>query len=58
MFQWAAVFLVVAIVTAIYGFGGVAGFAAGVAQALFMSFFVVFLITLIGGFMDRRRAAP
>jgi uncharacterized membrane protein YtjA (UPF0391 family) len=55
MLYWAVVFLVVAIVAAILGFGGVAGAAVGIAQLLFWVFLVIFLISLILGFTGRRR---
>jgi uncharacterized membrane protein YtjA (UPF0391 family) len=35
MFKWTLIFFVVAIVAAVFGFGGIAGAAAGVAKILF-----------------------
>ncbi|MFO0614139.1 MAG: DUF1328 family protein [Polyangiaceae bacterium] len=35
MFKWTLIFLVVAIVAAVFGFGGIAGAAAGIAKILF-----------------------
>lgn len=58
MWHWAAVFLGVAVVAAIFGFGGDSGSAAGIAQVFFVVFLVVFVITLVRGMMDRRRSAP
>jgi len=57
MLQWALVFLGVALVAALLGFGGLAGSAAGIAQVFFVIFLVVFLITLARGWMDYRRSA-
>jgi uncharacterized membrane protein YtjA (UPF0391 family) len=37
MLGWALTFLVIAIIAAIFGFGGIAGAAAGIAQVLFIS---------------------
>ena len=52
MLYWALVFLIVAIIAAIFGFGGVAVAAAGIAKLLFFIFLVVFIITLITGQLD------
>lgn len=53
MFYWALVFMIVAIITAIFGFGGPAIAIAGIAKLLFVTFLVAFIITLITG-MTRR----
>jgi uncharacterized membrane protein YtjA (UPF0391 family) len=58
MLQSALIFLGIAIIAAIFGFGGVAGSATGIAQFLFVLFLVAFLITLVRGLMDRRRSSP
>ncbi|MFC3800345.1 MULTISPECIES: DUF1328 domain-containing protein [unclassified Cohnella] len=52
MLYWAFIFLLVAIVAAIFGFGGIVGAAVGVAKFLFFLFLVLFVISLIFG---RRR---
>ncbi|WP_031428821.1 DUF1328 domain-containing protein [Flavimarina sp. Hel_I_48] len=49
MLRWTIIFVVVAIVAAIFGFGGVSESAAGIAKVLFFIFLVLFLITLIMG---------
>lgn len=49
MLYWAVVFLVVALVAALLGFGGVATAAAGMAKILFYIFLIVFLVTLVLG---------
>lgn len=53
MLRWAIIFLVVALVAALLGFGGIAGAATGIAQILFFVFLaitvVLFLISLLGG---------
>jgi uncharacterized membrane protein YtjA (UPF0391 family) len=54
MLYWAVVFLVIALVAAILGFGGIAGTAVGIAQILFWVFLVVFLVSLILGFSGRK----
>jgi uncharacterized membrane protein YtjA (UPF0391 family) len=55
MLYWAAVFFVIAIVAGILGFGGIAVAAAGIAKILFWVFLVVFLVTLIAGFVVGRK---
>jgi uncharacterized membrane protein YtjA (UPF0391 family) len=55
MLYWAVVFLIIAMVAAIFGFGGIAIAAAGIAKILFFIFIVIFLITLVFGFSRRRR---
>jgi uncharacterized membrane protein YtjA (UPF0391 family) len=46
-------FLVVALVAALFGFGGIASTATGIAQILFVIAIVMFLITLLANFMRR-----
>jgi len=50
MLYWAFVFLVMAIIAAALGFGGIAGTAAGIAKVLFVVFLVLFLVGLLLGF--------
>ena len=56
MLGWALTFLVIAIIAAIFGFGDIAGTAAGIAQVLFYIFIAVFLISLLFGLV--RRGGP
>lgn len=44
---WTLVFLVLAIIAAIFGFGVLASAAAGIAKVLFFIFIAVFIITLV-----------
>ena len=53
LLHYAIVFLVVALVAAAVGFGGVAGFAVEAARLLFWVFIVLFVISLIAGFVRR-----
>jgi uncharacterized membrane protein YtjA (UPF0391 family) len=55
MLYWAAVFFVIALVAAIFGFGGIAVEAAGIAKILFVVFLVLFLVSLLLG---RTRGGP
>jgi uncharacterized membrane protein YtjA (UPF0391 family) len=56
MLSWAGTFFVIAIIAAIFGFGGIASGAADIAKVLFFVFLVVFFISLITGLMSGRRA--
>ena len=49
MLGWAVFFLVIALVAALFGFGGIAGTAVGIAQLLFFVFLAIFVISLIVG---------
>ncbi|QJR13461.1 DUF1328 domain-containing protein [Usitatibacter palustris] len=49
MLYWAAVFFVIALVAAIFGFGGVATGAVAIAKILFFIFVLAFLVSLLMG---------
>lgn len=49
MLRWAIIFAVIAIVAAIFGFGGISESAAGIAKILFFIFLVGFVLVLILG---------
>jgi uncharacterized membrane protein YtjA (UPF0391 family) len=49
MLSWAITFLVIALIAAALGFGGLAGTAAGFAKILFFVFLVMFVVSLIMG---------
>ena len=51
--HYALVFLVVALIAAALGFGGVAGFAMEAARLLFWVFIVLFVISRIAGLVRR-----
>jgi uncharacterized membrane protein YtjA (UPF0391 family) len=53
LLHYAIVFLVVALVAAAVGFGGVAGFAMDAARLLFWVFIVLFVVSLVAGLMRR-----
>lgn len=53
LLHYAIVFLVVALVAALVGFGGVAGFAMDAARLLFWVFIVLFVISLVAGLLRR-----
>ena len=54
MLGWAVTFLVIAIIAAALGFGGIAGTSAGIAKILFFVFLVLFVVALIGRSLGRR----
>ena len=49
MLKWALIFLVIAIVAAIFGFGGIAAGAATIAKWLFFIAIAIFVIFLVMG---------
>ena len=55
MLRWALGFLIVAIIAAMLGYGGVAQASAGIAKVLFFVFLAGFVITLVLGLAAARR---
>jgi len=55
MLYWAAIFLVVALIAALFGFGGIAGAAVNIAQVLFFIFIVLFIVALVLNLFRGRR---
>ncbi|NLO79173.1 MAG: DUF1328 domain-containing protein [Xanthomonadaceae bacterium] len=53
MLGWALTFFIIALIAAVFGFGGIASAAAGIAKVLFFIFVVLFAIALIGGLLGR-----
>ncbi len=49
MLYWAAVFFVIALIAAVFGFGGIAASATGVAKILFLVFLVLAFVSLLFG---------
>ena len=49
MLQWSITFLVIAIVAAFLGFGGIAGTPTDIAKILFGVFLILFLVSLLLG---------
>lgn len=54
MLYWAAVFFVIALISAVLGFGGIAAGAAEIAKILFFVFLIIFAVTFIIGLFNRR----
>ncbi|MBX3645826.1 MAG: DUF1328 domain-containing protein [Rubrivivax sp.] len=53
MLHYAVVFFVIALVAALFGFGGIASSAAGIAQVLFFIFLVLAVIGFVVGLIRR-----
>jgi uncharacterized membrane protein YtjA (UPF0391 family) len=53
MLNWAIAFLIIALIAAVFGFGGIAVEAAGIAKILFVVFLVLFLVSLLTGVVRR-----
>jgi uncharacterized membrane protein YtjA (UPF0391 family) len=51
MLRLALLFLVISIVAAVFGFGGISAAAGDIARILFFIFIVVFLVLLVAGLM-------
>ena len=54
MLSWAVTFLVIALIAAVLGFGGIAGAAVGIAKILFFVFLLLFIVAFLMG----RRTPP
>ena len=49
MLNWALIFVVVALVAALFGFSGVVVAAAGIAKVIFFLFLLLFLLSMLTG---------
>jgi uncharacterized membrane protein YtjA (UPF0391 family) len=49
MLSWSITFLIIALIAAALGFGGIAGTAVGIAKILFFVFLVLFILSVIFG---------
>ena len=54
MLGWAVTFLIIALIAAVLGFGGIAGTAMGIAKIIFFVAIVLFVLSLIFGGCRRR----
>lgn len=54
MLSWAIGFFIVAIMAAVFGFGGIAAGAAGIAKVLFFLFLIAFVVSLVMHLMRGR----
>ncbi len=53
MLHYAVVFFVIALIAALFGFGGIAAGAVEIAKVLFFIFLVLFIVSLILGLFRR-----
>lgn len=51
MLHYAVIFFVIALIAALFGFGGLAAGASGIAQTLFFIFIVLALISFVWNLM-------
>lgn len=54
MLRWAIIFFVIALVAALFGFGGIAGASAGIAKLLFYGFLIIAVIALVMNALGKR----
>jgi len=57
MLRWALAFLVLALIAAVFGFGGIAVAATGIAKILFFLFLLTFAVTLIVGVLAGKKVS-
>jgi uncharacterized membrane protein YtjA (UPF0391 family) len=55
---WALIFLVVAVIAAAFGFGGIASVSAGIARTLFLLFLIVFVVLVLMDFLGTASWGP
>lgn len=53
MLRYAVIFFAIALVAALFGFGGIAASAAGIAQLLFYGFLLLAVIGLVVGLVRK-----
>jgi uncharacterized membrane protein YtjA (UPF0391 family) len=54
MIGWAVTFLVIALIAAVLGFGGIAGFAVELAKIVFVVALILFVVSAIFGMIRGR----
>jgi uncharacterized membrane protein YtjA (UPF0391 family) len=58
MLSWSLAFFFLALLAAIFGFGGIAEGAAEIGQILFIMFLAMFVVSLVRGLSRRRPPRP
>lgn len=53
MIYWSAAFFIIAIIAAMFGFGGISDGATSIAKILFFLFLVLFVLSLVMGIFRR-----
>ena len=56
MLGWALTFLIIALIAAVLGFGGIAGFAVENAKIIFFVAIILFVVSAIFGLSRGRRS--
>lgn len=54
MLRWAIIFFIISIVAAVFGFGGIATAAAGIAKLLFYLFLAIAVVMLVAALLAGR----
>jgi uncharacterized membrane protein YtjA (UPF0391 family) len=55
MLYWSAIFFVIALIAAAFGFGGIADGAVDIGKVLFFCFIILFILSAIFGIFSRGR---
>lgn len=58
MLGWSITFFILAVLAAIFGFGGLAGTFAWAAEWLFIAFIALFIIAIVANLFSRHRNNP
>lgn len=58
MFGWAISFLIIALIAAVLGFGGIAGTAIEIAKLIFFVALILFVASAVIGLFRRGPTAP
>ena len=58
MLRYAVIFFIIAIIAAVFGFGGIASGATEIARVCFFFFLVAFVASLIWNLVTGRRSGP
>ena len=58
MLSWVVTFLVIALIAAFLGFGGIAGASLEIAKIIFFIALILFLVAIVAGAFGGRRSAP
>lgn len=53
MLRYAIIFFVIALIAALFGFGGIAAGATEIAKILFFIFIILFVVSLVAGLIKR-----
>lgn len=54
MLRWVVIFLIVALIAAIFGFGGISAAAVSIAQTIFFIAIILFLLSLVAHIMRKK----